>query len=664
MIDRDGHVRLLPLHVANKIAAGEVVERPASVVKELVENAIDAGAKNIRISITQGGRKLVAVQDDGCGMTKDDAVLALERQATSKIRDVNDIEEIDTLGFRGEAIPSIASVSRFTLTTRRHDSDEGTLIQVNAGELAEVRAAGCPPGTLVEVRDLFCNVPARRKFLRAYATEENHVKQIFTVHALAHPAIGFSLTVDGRELYRLAPAAAVTDRILDLFGPDFVAQLLPMAAPATGETPSHGPLPVKVTGYIERPNRFQPTRRDQYVFVNGRPATAPSIAYAIREAYPRHQGDVKPAAVIFIELKPNQVDVNVHPTKREVRFRDNTAVKNAIITAIESAIRGIGSVGSIGSLGSTKSTGSLGSVGSLESLESTGSVGSTESVKSAISDPISPNAPTDPIPPKAPTDPNAPTDPKDPKDPKDPNAPKDPKAPISSTPPPAPAPTPLEFAIESDSTGSKPWKWFKFLASTDSGYVIIETDSGLVTINPHAARERIAFEKLLYPSPTPHSDNSANLQSNNPNNQTIQTIQSLLIPETVQLSPIDFARIQSSLGEIASMGFVIEEFGQGTFKIDAVPQLIGELSPAAVLATIARDLAEGGARRGGARWKEEIIAKSIARSFAGMSLALTEKGAVQLVEELCACRMPYVCPRGKPVMIFTSTRELDRKFAK
>ena len=331
MIERDGHVRVLPLHVANKIAAGEVVERPASVVKELVENAIDAGARNVRISITAGGRKLVSVQDDGCGMTRDDAVLSLERQATSKILDVTDIEEIDTLGFRGEAIPSIASVSRFSITTRRHDSDEGTFIQVNAGTLADVRTAGCPPGTLVEVRDLFCNVPARRKFLRAYATEEGHVKAIFTVHALAHPEIGFSLTVDGRELYRLAPAASAADRIHDIFGKDFVSELLSLK-------PAPADAPVRVTGFVERPNLSTPTRRDQYVFVNGRPASAPSIAYALREAYPRQPGDVRPAAILFVELPPTQVDVNVHPTKREVRFRDNAAVKNAIVTAIEAVL--------------------------------------------------------------------------------------------------------------------------------------------------------------------------------------------------------------------------------------------------------------------------------------------------------------------------------------
>ena len=332
--NRDGHVRVLPLHVANKIAAGEVVERPASVVKELVENALDAGARKISVSVTQGGRKLIAVQDDGCGMTKDDAVLSLERQATSKIRDVTDIEKIDTLGFRGEAIPSIAAVSRFTLTTRRAADDEGTLIQVNAGILAEVRTAGCPPGTLVEVRDLFCNVPARRKFLRAYATEESHVREVFTVHALAHPSVGFSLSVDGRELYRLAPADNLADRIRELFGDEFLANALTL-----GGNQTFGHSNIHVSGLIEMPNLSTPTRRDQYVFVNGRPATSASIAYALREAYPRRAGDTRPAAVIFIELPPNQVDVNVHPTKREVRFRDNVAVKSAIMEAIGEALK-------------------------------------------------------------------------------------------------------------------------------------------------------------------------------------------------------------------------------------------------------------------------------------------------------------------------------------
>lgn len=586
MAARDGHVHVLPLHVANKIAAGEVVERPASVVKELVENSVDAGAANIKVSIAQGGRKLVSVRDDGCGMTKDDALLSLERQATSKILDVDDIENIDTLGFRGEAIPSIASVSRFTLVTRRHDADEGTQIVVNAGELVETSTAGCPPGTLVEVRDLFCNVPARRKFLRSFATEEGRVKGIFTVHALAHPGIGFSLVVDGRELYRLAPATSLSDRLLDIYGADFVESLIPLPPPSDAQRNV-----VRVSGYIEKPNLSMPTRRDQYVFVNGRPATAPSIAYAVREAYPHRQGDVKPALFLFIELPPNQVDVNVHPTKREVRFRDNIAVKRAIAEAIE------------GALGLRPTTG--GTTGEVTTIDAT--TGGTKI----------------PLPPT-------------------------PSLPHSPTPTPAPAPTQveIELPLAADDTGARPWKWFKFLATTASGYLIVETDAGLVTINPHAARERIAFEQLLSCS-----------------EQGDALSQQLLIPETIHLSPVDAARITAALSDIEPMGFKIEPFGRDTFKIDAVPQLIGSLSPADVISTVARDLSEGGAKRG-ERWREELVAKSIARSFAGMSLALDESGATKLVEELASCRMPYISPGGKPTMIFTSTRELDRRFAK
>ena len=590
MTARDGHIRVLPLHVANKIAAGEVVERPASVVKELVENAIDAGSTKIAISIVQGGRKLVAVQDDGCGMTKDDAVLSLERQATSKILDVNDIESIDTLGFRGEAIPSIASVSRFTLTTRRHDSDEGTLVQVNAGSLVEVRAAGCPPGTLVEVRDLFCNVPARRKFLRAYATEENHVKTVFTVHALAHPKIGFSLSVDGRELYRLAAAESLTDRVRDLFGEPFVESLLPVNPPEGSA--------IRISGFIERPNLNIPTRRDQYIFVNGRPATSPSIAYAIRESYPRRQGDLRPALILFLDLPPGQVDVNVHPTKREVRFRDNVAVRQALMAAIERTL------------------------GGTRTAESAPAPVAIVEVRPADAD-------AGRIPPPPPRPAAAP-------------------ATASAASIPAAAPVAIDLPLADNETRTKPWAWFRFLATTASGYLLVETDSGVVTINPHAARERIAFERLIA---SVRKANGAGGVS-----------QPLLIPETVRLSPPDFARISAALPVIESMGFRLEEFGTGIFKVEAIPQLVEGLSPDVILPTIARDLADG--KRSGERWREDLIAKSIARSFAGMSLALTEESAVRLVEELAACRMPYVCPRGKPIMIFTSTRELNRKFSR
>ena len=601
-------MRVLPLHVANKIAAGEVVERPASVVKELVENAIDAGAGRISVSVTQGGRRLVAVQDDGCGMTRDDAVLSLERQATSKILDVSDIEKIDTLGFRGEAIPSIASVSRFTMVTRRADSDEGTRIQVNAGTLAEVCAAGCPAGTLVEVRDLFCNVPARRKFLRAYATEEGHVRSVFTLHALAHPEIGFSLSVDGRELYRLAPSASRADRVRDIFGAEFLEGLLTVS----GESGA-----VRVSGDIERPGRSDPLRHDQYVFVNGRPATAPTIAYALREACPRQVGDRRPAAILFIDLPPSGVDVNVHPTKREVRFRDGAAVRDALITAIKAAITGCEAT-----QGEPTPRAPAPQAEPLRTEPPRTEPPRTEPPKAVPLQSVPRQSAAPSVPQPAPSV----------------------AAPAASAMP-APAPVPVEFAIEPDSPRSRPWRWFRYLAQSESGYLLIETDAGIVTINPHAARERVAYERLVHADKTP------------------PTVQTLLIPETVQLGPVDFARVRASLETIQKMGFQLEEFGRDTFKVDAVPQLIGSIPPSSLLSTIARDLADGGVRRG-ERWREELIAKSIARSFAGASQALTEEGAVRLVEDLCSCQMPYVCPRGKPVMIFTSTRELDRKFAR
>jgi len=581
--ERDGHVRVLPLHVANKIAAGEVVERPASVVKELVENAIDAGARRISISVVQGGRKLVSVQDDGCGMSRDDAVLSLERQATSKIRDVEDIDSIDTLGFRGEAIPSIASVSRFTMVTRRADADEGTEITVNAGILAGISPAGCPPGTKVEVRDLFCNVPARRRFLRAYATEEGHIRSVFATHALAHPSIGFSLTSDGREIYRLAPAASLSDRVRDLFGQEFLESLLE----ASGESGT-----VKVTGFLERPGRSSPSRHGQYVFVNGRPAGAACISAALRDAYPRQPGDFRPAAILFIDLPPSGVDVNVHPAKREVRFRDNRTVRDAVTSAVRSAILAPGTV--------------------QPAIQ-------VQTPQTVAQEPEKP-APTfvSPVP-----------------------------TPVVAQMPPehlTPAPVTVEFAIEPDSPRSRPWKWFKCLAQSASGYLLVETDSGIVTVNPTAARERIAYERLI---------DSVGGQS---------ASQALLIPETVQLGPVDFMRIKAALDTIRAMGFRLEEFGRDSYKIDAVPQLVGDAPAGPILSTIARDLSESGTKRGGERWREEIVAKSVARSFAGASQALTSEGATKLIEELGACRMPYVCPRGKPVMIFTSTRELDRKF--
>ncbi len=618
MISRDGHIRLLPLHVANKIAAGEVVERPASVLKELLENAIDSGATRIDCVVTAGGRNLVSVRDNGCGMSREDALLSLERQATSKIRDVDDIERIDTLGFRGEAIPSIASVSRFTLTTRREESEEATQLVVNAGVLADVKECGAPAGTCVEVRDLFCNVPARRKFLRAYATEEGHIKSVFTVHALAHPDVGFSLLVDGREVYRFAPGATLEERIHDIFGTSLSEVLLPVKCDDSEDAA------VKVYGYVERPDSPISMHRDQFIFINGRPATAPVISYAIRESYPRQKAEARPAIILFIELPPTQVDVNVHPAKREVRFRRPADVREAVIKAVENAFKSGSSVSVAESLAVdhdalTVSTPSHFQVPFCDTLANKAS----EANKEKIAD----NRGMVPAPSESPS--------------------------LAVVPPPVAVPSPAceqvvieqKIKLSNDMrSGSGPWRWFNYLAETEAGYILLETDNGLVTLNPRAACERIAYERLL--------------------DQQEMVSQQLLIPETVKLSPAESSRIRNFRKELEAIGFQIEEFGRDTWKIDALPGLVSDMQASHLLATIAADIAETGAKRGGVRWRDEVLAKTVARSFSGSKTKLTRESAIRLVEDLAATKMPYVCPRGRPVMIFTSNSELNRKFCK
>ena len=636
-MERDGHIRILPLHVANKIAAGEVVERPASALKELVENAIDAGADRIDISVTAGGRKLVAVRDNGCGMNRDDALLSLERQATSKIRDVDDIERIDTLGFRGEAIPSIAAVSRFTLVTRRKEDEAGTRLVVNAGTVAEVAACGAPPGTCVEVRDLFCNVPARRKFLRSYATEEGHIKSVFTISALAHPELGFSLTIDGRELHRFAPGATLEERIADLFGRDFSDELIAIRdVPGTGTDPAV--RPISVHGYISRPTQ-QTLRREQFIFVNGRPASAPIIAYAIKEAYPAGRTESRPSLFLFIEVPPQEVDVNVHPAKREVRFRHPADIKSAIVSALSSALNPTGTtdVPSVAHPAPPPST--LNSEPETHNSELTtlnSQLGTLNSQLPTHNSKLSPPF-TAPFQPSLPPRPQLATPQPETQNPQLETRNSEPE---TSNP---------QLTTHNSPPATRIWNSFRVLACTESGYLLLETDSGLVTLNPQAAQERIAYERLMTAFDPAHGKNAAVIS------------QPLLLPETVHFSPLESARLKSFCSVLQRQGFEIEEFGTDTWKIDAVPALLAGQNATAVIASVVYDIAEAGAKRGD-RWREELIAKSVARSYAGIARKFTVESATKLVEDLCRTTMPYVCPRGKPVMIFTSNRELSRKF--
>ncbi len=639
-MQKDGHIRLLPVHVANKIAAGEVVERPASVVKELLENALDAGATRIDVTVTAGGRKLIEIRDNGCGMVRDDALLSLERQATSKIRDVDDIERIDTLGFRGEALPSIASVSRFTLKTRREGEESGTELVVVGGSLQEVRDAGVPVGTTVAVRDLFFNVPARRKFLRAFQTEQAHIRSTFILHALAHPEVGFSLTADGHELDRLPPGATLEERVRDLFGAEFAAALRPVSRT------EHG---IRVTGFAGLPNQTRSDRSEQYLFVNRRPATAPVIAYALREAYPPLEGERKPIVLLFLELAPDRVDVNVHPTKREVRFHKPAEVREALIAAVREAL-GLRRPPAAAPL----SGGAPAPDRPAAEPRCVAGDRPPPSLRTLVPEAAAQPQPLNaqrPVPGAQPAALNAPSVSPAPAFPYPAPVPLAPAAvPLApgadSGPPAAPVGTGLPLFVAPED--GSPWRWCRVLGSLAGGrYLLLETDAGAVTLDPRAARERVLYERLLA-DPARRGSFS----------------QRLLLPETVRLPPADAARLRKHLDVLRELGFGVEEFGNDHFLIEALPDVLDGVSCRELLGNIAQDFESAGVRRGSEKWREELVARAACRAACGGTAALSEAEAERLVAALAATRMPYTCPRGRPTMVFTSYRELDRKFGR
>ena len=338
-------IRVLPDHISNLIAAGEVVERPASVAKELVENAIDAGATRIVIDVESGGRRLLKITDDGEGMTRDDAVLAFERHATSKISKAEDLSAIGTLGFRGEALASIASVARVELVTHAEDAAAGTRVAIEGGRMRDVKDAAHPRGTTIAVRDLFFNTPARRKFLRSEATESYHLTNLVTHYALAHPEIAFTLTNNGRETLRVAPAKDLRERAYQVFGAQFLDSLLEVNN-AAGEASATGFSPVRIAtvqGFVSAPRERRTSRDAQFLFVNGRFVRDRLIGRALSEGYRSIlPHGVYPVALLFIEVPLEEVDVNVHPAKTEVRFRRAAAVADTVREAVRSALASAG----------------------------------------------------------------------------------------------------------------------------------------------------------------------------------------------------------------------------------------------------------------------------------------------------------------------------------
>ncbi len=596
-------IQLLPDQVINKIAAGEVVERPASVMKELFENALDAGATQVEVEVISGGRQLIAVTDNGCGMDRDQALLSIERHATSKIRSEADIEKIHTLGFRGEALAAISSVSRFTLVTRPEEQLEGTEIQIAGGKMIGVEDIGCPVGTRIEIRNLFFNVPARRKFLRAEQTELSHIRQLFLVHALAHPAIGMSLRVDEREVYTLPMAGTMEDRISALYGQGFCDQLLPI---------QHSDGEHAVSGYAGLPQTGRKDRQDQYVFINGRPASAPVIYHALNEAY--HTLIAKgryPAVFLFIEMDPALVDVNVHPTKKEVRFRQPNALRDAVLSALGKAL-------TFGTA-SDSQPGDDGEPIILPSLQAARPRFETQKQMNELLQPDVANAQT---------------------------AHKahgtDEAATATASSAAAPSPRPSQPADR-----QSPWGWCRIVGQIGGSYVVLETEDGYVLMEPRAAHERVLFEKFI------QAVRSRAIQK-----------QGLLAPETVALTPSDAAVVRRHLNILDDLGFGISEFGGDTFIIDALPVYVQAGPAESMLVEIAHELEKSGKQQGTRELLQEKIAQAACQTAVRIKDQLSTQEIEKLVADLAETEMPYTSPRGRPTLIYTSFTELDRKFSR
>ena len=713
---RVNRIRLLSEQVANQIAAGEVVERPASVVKELVENALDAQATRIAVDVQAGGRSLIRVTDDGLGMSRDDALLCLERHATSKIQRAEDLAAIATMGFRGEALPSIASVSRFTLTTRERDGEavEATQVNIAGGKMLDVRAASGPTGTSVEVRQLFFNLPARRKFLRSEETERTHIQHYLLLAALAFPEVGFTFTHDGRLVWQLPPLprgqdmasrlAALRERLRALYGAelnllpvDFTGGLASLREvedeepmefnerpgsqtpdagyriPDSGAGPTPGgirhPAPgIRIWGFIGAPGVSRSTREDQHVFVNRRPVENRGLNFALLEGY--HTALMKgryPVCCLFLEIDPAQVDVNIHPAKREVKFHAERQVRSLVTQAVRRALLRFHAAGA--ELGSQKPEGGSRNAEGTDRVPQAGSSAKPTAAEPGGSShrhldfgdvaPGFPKSATLPpgetptlrpaVPPAAvPVPPRTlpPTE----------LHPAPPSSPPASDRPPAagiqhPASSIRHLASDLRPPASGPTPLLRvplrLVGVVGRLYVVLESDRGLVLLDQHAAHERILFERML-----------AQLERGNAPSQR------LLLPETVELSTRDAHFLRELLPTLARLGVSLSEFGERTFLLDGVPPFVRSANARQFVIELVDELKAAGQEVNALRLGEQVVAKTVCRHAVKANDPLAGPELQNLVEDLRRCAMPYTCPHGRPTLIEMNYRELEKKFGR
>ncbi|MDH3627819.1 MAG: DNA mismatch repair endonuclease MutL [Acidobacteriota bacterium] len=587
-----GRIQVLSDGVVNRIAAGEVVDRPASVIKELVENSLDAGATTVQVRIRSGGRQSIEVEDDGCGMDGNDALLAIERHATSKLKSAGDLESIGSLGFRGEALSSIASVSVFRLETAV-EAGAGTRVRVRGGKIEGVDTVSRSRGTTICAERLFFNMPARRKFLRTESTEFSHVVKGMTRHALVNPGVRFVLTHNGSERLRVEPVDNLAQRYGQIYGKEAVDRLLAF---------DHYEDGFRVRGLAGRPTDGLPRRDGQHLFVNGRHVQDRVLAHAIAEAYgntmPRGRF---PSMLLFVEIAPDQVDVNVHPQKHEVRFRNSSRVHDLVRDTLMMSMGATDAVPTYRDLRPENADAIREPLrrATLSYLDSRPSPATT------VSSPVERTAPD----------------------------------PIRSVPP--PRQEPLPDRVQPRSVGA-----VHALLQLDESYIVAREQDGLVLLDQHAAHERVLFERFLAAA-----------------EEGVVEVQPLMFPVTLELDAIRHQLFEAEREEFQRLGFRVDSFGGTTVRIEAVPAIASELDPAELLLSLLGE-AEGLDRAVTdiPALRRKWITSAACQAAIKIHHRLSDPEMQRLVGDLFQCRNPTTCPHGRPILFRLTLEEIERAF--
>ena len=651
-----GKIHVLSEAVANKIAAGEVVERPASVVKELLENALDAGSTRVKIQVEAGGKKLIQITDNGCGMVRDDALLAFERHATSKIKNAEDLLSIATLGFRGEALPSIASVARLRLETRASDEDSGTVIEINGGKIFKVEEAGLPPGTSITVRDLFFNTPARKKFLKAESTELSHIASLVTHYALAHPDKHFELHSATNAMLVAPPVADRSERVYQVFGRETLEQLIPVAAvqpleriglpqpppwrrEEDEEQPALEPGEMRVHGFVSKPEIQKLNRNSMYVFVNGRLIRDRLIQHALTEAYRNIlPPTVYPVVLLFLELPNGEVDVNVHPSKTEVRFRQQSVMHDFVRDAVRAALMKTRPVPQFMTEISAHPTASPSLTPGARSS------GGTSGPWSSFQAPVETRgfALQAPVPPavterfqfgteRIAIDGNAALSLA--------RAPQPQLVPGDGCTPPVPDEPEVPSELAPSLASLKP------LGQIRESFILAVNHEGLWIIDQHVAHERVLFERVL-------------------KQRAAQKVESqrLLMPLVIELTPAQQAVFVEISEELNHNGFEAEPFGTRSVAVKVAPAGVEATQVERMLQELLDQFSREEQALNLEKVRTRIVASIACHAAIKVNMPLEQNKMEWLLAELAKTECPMSCPHGRPVVLRYSLKDIQKAF--